>query len=198
MFKNDSLSIFIRLCLSVVGTSIIALGIVFFRLSSLGIDPATAADIGISNTFTNTFNWYLGNYQLIFNVILFLTICIFDRSQFGIGTLINMSLLVVTTLQRSLSTDKKPNYLHTDMGSQFTSFGFENLLKRHKIDHSYSKLGHPYDNAKIESFHSLLKREMIYQFRFPSIAHLILDVSKYIHWFNNERISLANQKIKVA
>ncbi|PAL05686.1 hypothetical protein B8W90_11930, partial [Staphylococcus hominis] len=54
------------------------------------------------------------------------------------------------------------------------------------------------DNAKIESFHSLLKREMIYQFRFPSIAHLILDVSKYIHWFNNERISLANQKIKVA
>ncbi|WP_428833392.1 IS3 family transposase, partial [Leuconostoc suionicum] len=27
---------------------------------------------------------------------------------------------------------------------------------------------------------------MIYQFRFPSIAHLILDVSKYIHWFNNE------------
>ncbi|MHC5536634.1 IS3 family transposase, partial [Leuconostoc suionicum] len=106
--------------------------------------------------------------------------------------------LVVTTLQRSLSTDKKPNYLHTDMGSQFTSFGFENLLKRHKIDHSYSKVGHPYDNAKIESFHSLLKREMIYQFRFPSIAHLILDVSKYIHWFNNERISLANQKIKVA
>ncbi|MDI6554257.1 DDE-type integrase/transposase/recombinase, partial [Leuconostoc falkenbergense] len=56
--------------------------------------------------------------------------------------------LVVTTLQRSLSTDKKPNYLHTDMGSQFTSFGFENLLKRHKISHSYSKLGHPYDNAQ--------------------------------------------------
>ncbi|MBZ5947874.1 transposase family protein [Leuconostoc gelidum subsp. gasicomitatum] len=45
------------------------------------------------------------------------------------------------------------------MGSQFTSFGFENLLNRHKIDHSYSTLGHPYDNAKIESFHSLLKRD---------------------------------------
>lgn len=88
MHKNDSRSLLIRLCLSVVGTSIIALGIVFFRLSSLGIDPATAADIGISDTF----HWYLGNYQLIFNLILFLTICIFDRSQFGIGTLINMSL----------------------------------------------------------------------------------------------------------
>ncbi|WP_370928892.1 integrase core domain-containing protein (plasmid) [Leuconostoc mesenteroides] len=108
------------------------------------------------------------------------------------------SRLVVTTLQRALSNHKKPNDLHTDMGSQFTSFGFENLLNRHKIDHSYSKLRHPYDNAKIESFHSLLKREMIYQFRFPSIAHLILDVSKYIQWFNDERISLANRKIKVA
>jgi transposase InsO family protein len=106
--------------------------------------------------------------------------------------------LVVTTLQRALSTHKKPNYLHTDMGSQFTSFGFENLLNRHKIDHSYSKLGYPYDNAKIESFHSLLKREMIYQFRFPSIAHLILGVSKYIQWFNDERISLASRNMKVA
>ncbi|WP_259680178.1 IS3 family transposase [Leuconostoc citreum] len=106
--------------------------------------------------------------------------------------------LVVTTLQRALSTHQKPSYLHTDMGSQFTSFGFENLLNHHKIDHSYSKIGHPYDNAKIESFHSLLKREMIYQFRFPSIAHLILDVAKYIHWFNNERISIADRKMKVA
>ncbi|MBZ5983381.1 integrase core domain-containing protein [Leuconostoc gelidum subsp. gasicomitatum] len=33
------------------------------------------------------------------------------------------------------------------------------MLNRHKIDHSYSTLGHPYDNAKIESFHSLLKRD---------------------------------------
>lgn len=108
------------------------------------------------------------------------------------------SRLVITILQRALSTHKKSNYLHIDMDSQFTSFGFENLLNQHKIDHSYSKLEHPYDNAKIESFHSLLKREMIYQFRFTSIAHLILDVSKYIQWFNDERIGLANRKIKAA
>lgn len=106
--------------------------------------------------------------------------------------------LVVTTLQRALSTHNKPSYLHTDMGSQFTSFGFESLLQRHKIAHSYSKLAHPYDNAKIESFHSLLKSEMIYQFRFPTIAHLILDVAKCINWFNSERISIVNRKMKVA
>lgn len=37
--------------------------------------------------------------------------------------------LVVTTMQRALSQHRKPNYLHTDMGSQFTSFSFENILK---------------------------------------------------------------------
>ncbi|WP_366788162.1 DDE-type integrase/transposase/recombinase [uncultured Leuconostoc sp.] len=36
------------------------------------------------------------------------------------------------------------DYLHTDMGSQFTSFCFEQVLKQQAIVH-------PYDNAKIES-----------------------------------------------
>ncbi|WP_373306373.1 integrase core domain-containing protein [Leuconostoc miyukkimchii] len=66
------------------------------------------------------------------------------------------------------------------------------------MTHSYSKLGHPYNNAKIESFHSLLKHEMIHQFRLPSIAHLILDVAKYINWFSIDRISIVNRKMKVA
>ena len=49
---------------------------------------------------------------------------------------------------------------------------------------------------KLKVFTPLLKCEMIYQFRFPSIAHLILDVSKYIHWFNNERNQSCQSKIK--
>lgn len=84
------------------------------------------------------------------------------------------------------------------MGSQYTSAEFNIKCQNYGLKHSYSLKGHPYDNGRMEAFHSILKREMIYQFRFPSIADLILDVSKYIHWFNNERISLANQKIKVA
>jgi len=106
--------------------------------------------------------------------------------------------LVVSTLQRALSQHAKPDYLHTDMGSQFTSFGFEQVLQQQAIAHSYSKLGHPYDNAKIESFHSLLKREMIYQFRFTSLAHLILAVANYLDWYNDERISVVHRDKQVA
>lgn len=106
--------------------------------------------------------------------------------------------LVLSTLQCALSQYDKPDYLHTDMGSHFTSFGFEQVLQQQAIAHSYSKSEHPYDNAKIESFHSLLKREMIYQFRFASLAHLILAVANYLDWYNDERISVVQRKMQVA
>lgn len=88
MFNRKLGSFSFRLCLSIVGTVIIAFGIVLFRLANMGIDPATAADVGISDTF----HWNLGNYQLAFNALLFFGVLLFDRTQFGIGTLINMSL----------------------------------------------------------------------------------------------------------
>ena len=43
-FKN-------RITLSIIGTVIIATGIALFKLSNLGIDPATAANIGISENY---------------------------------------------------------------------------------------------------------------------------------------------------
>ncbi len=51
------------------------------------------------------------------------------------------------------------------MGSQYISIAYEGLLKRHLIRHSYSKQGYPYDNGPLEAFHSLLKREFIFQTR---------------------------------
>lgn len=88
MVKKISFSFYRRLMLSVVGTVIIAFGIAFLRIANLGKDPSTAANIGISETFQLN----LGNYQLVFNILLIGIIAIFDRSQFGIGTIINMSL----------------------------------------------------------------------------------------------------------
>ena len=52
--------------------------------------------------------------------------------------------------------------LQNDLGSQYTSDIFENCLNSKGIKHSFSRKGNPYDNACIESFHSLLKKEMIY------------------------------------
>jgi len=86
--KKSVFSFTHRIVLSIIGTIIIAIGIALFRLSNLGIDPATAANIGISEKL----NMNLGNYQLIFNLLLFLIIFIINRTFFGIGTIINMTL----------------------------------------------------------------------------------------------------------
>ncbi|QIL51269.1 IS3 family transposase [Weissella coleopterorum] len=72
------------------------------------------------------------------------------------------SNLVTDTLKMALSHHKRPQFIHSDMGSQYTSNQFEQLLKKVKIQHSYSLKGHPYDNGPIEAFHSIFKREFVY------------------------------------
>ena len=52
--------------------------------------------------------------------------------------------------------------VHTDLGSQYTGFAFENKLHELGLIHSYSRKGTPYDNAGIESFHATLKKEEVY------------------------------------
>jgi len=99
------------------------------------------------------------------------------------------SELVVRTLRDALNkTHQHPQYLHSDMGSQYTSFSFEKLLADNHIKHSYSKQGYPYDNSPIEAFHSLLKREFVYQTHFTSYEDLVLRTEKYIQWYNNQRL----------
>lgn len=101
------------------------------------------------------------------------------------------SELVTATLSLALQKHAKPQFMHTDMGSQYTSQAFEDALKRHQIKHSYSLQGHPYDNSPIEAFHSLLKREFVFLTRFNSLSDLILRVENYIHWYNTDRIRVS-------
>ncbi|MFP4823292.1 transposase [Mammaliicoccus sciuri] len=80
--------------------------------------------------------------------------------------------------------------IHSDMGSQYTSDLFENTLIQYGINHSYSRKGCPGDNARIESFHSILKREYTNAQNFESIHEVIAGIDRYIRWYNDERISL--------
>lgn len=82
--------------------------------------------------------------------------------------------------------------VHSDMGSQYTSDLFENSLTRLNIKHSYSRKGCPGDNARIESFHSILKREYVNFQSFQSLDEAIVGVDSYIRWYNNDRISLVS------
>lgn len=98
--------------------------------------------------------------------------------------------LVNRSFGRALSCTGRPQYLHSDMGSQYTSDLFESSLRRHQMQHSYSLKGYPYDNAGIESFHATIKRELIYLNQYQTLREVIISVENYIYWFNTSRISL--------
>lgn len=98
--------------------------------------------------------------------------------------------LATSVIIKALRRGERPLYVHSNMGSQYTSELFENTLEAFGIRHSYSRKGHPYDNARIESFHSLLKLELIYQREFESINDVQAAVGSYTNWYNNTRISL--------
>ena len=56
---------------------------------------------------------------------------------------------------------KKGAIFHSDLGSQYTSNKVEEYIKELNLEHSYSKKGYPYDNASMESFNAILKKEEV-------------------------------------
>lgn len=78
--------------------------------------------------------------------------------------------------------------LHTDLGSQYTSNEYEEKLKELGITHSYSQKGCPYDNAGIESFHALLKKEHVYQRPiYQNFEEAKVEIFSYVQGFYNNR-----------
>ena len=57
-----------------------------------------------------------------------------------------------------------PLIIHTDRGSQYVSNAWREATA--KMQRSYSHTGYPYDNALIESFHSVIKRVWLNRFSF--------------------------------
>ena len=76
---------------------------------------------------------------------------------------------------------------HSDRGPQYTSDDFRDLLERHGIECSMSARGHCYDNAPVESFFALLKRERIRRRTYATREEAKADVFDYIEVFYNRR-----------
>ena len=54
---------------------------------------------------------------------------------------------------------------------------------------SYSRKDNPYDNACIESFHSVLKKELIHQQEYNSFEEAHEEIIEFIEgWYNKRRI----------
>lgn len=72
---------------------------------------------------------------------------------------------------------------NTDRGCQYVSDAFRQATDG--MINSYSKKAYPWDNACIESFHALLKREWINRFKIFNYRHAYKLVFEYIETFYN-------------
>jgi putative transposase len=77
--------------------------------------------------------------------------------------------------------------LHSDQGCQFTSQDWQSFLKAHGIVCSMSRRGNCHDNAAMESFFQLLKRERIKRKIYNTHDEARSDVFDYIEMFYNPK-----------
>lgn len=80
--------------------------------------------------------------------------------------------------------------LHSDQGSVYTSYAYQQEVKERGITMSMSRKGTPADNASIESFHASLKSETFYLdgLRYTTTAIVEQTVEDYIYYYNHTRI----------
>ena len=76
-----------------------------------------------------------------------------------------------------------PLIIHSDRGSQYISNAWREATE--KMQQSYSHSGYSYDNACIESFYSLIKREWLNRFHIINYKHAYRLVFEYIETFYN-------------
>lgn len=80
---------------------------------------------------------------------------------------------------------KKHVLHHSDRGSQYASSEYQERLRKHGMSGSMSRKGNCYDNACIESFHSLLKKELVYLHKFKTRKEAKERIFEYITCFYN-------------
>jgi putative transposase len=92
----------------------------------------------------------------------------------------------------TMAAETRPNatsaVLHSDHGSQFTSWAFTQKLYELGIVPSMGTIGDCYDNAPMESFWGTMQIELFNRQRWRTVIELSLAIANYIDpFYNNER-----------
>lgn len=97
---------------------------------------------------------------------------------------LEVSTVISTINKAKASRDTDMSLIiHTDRGCQYVSESWRQATQG--MTRSYSHTGYPYDNACIESFHSLIKREWLDRFTICNYRHAYSLVFEYIETFYN-------------
>ena len=108
---------------------------------------------------------------------------------YAMGERITKSL-VSQSLFRAVAAQRPAEGLihHSDRGSQYCSYEYQELLGQFEMKSSMSRKGNCYDNAPMESFWGTLKQELVHHRRYRTRQEAIQEITEYIEvFYNRER-----------
>jgi transposase InsO family protein len=123
---------------------------------------------------------YLAGHKDIFNG---------EIVGYAMGERITKSL-VSQSLFRAVAAQRPAEGLihHSDRGSQYCSYEYQELLGQFEMRPSMSRKGNCYDNAPMESFWGTLKQELVHHRRYKTRQEAIQEITEYIEvFYNRER-----------
>jgi putative transposase len=131
-----------------------------------------------------TYLWFMGAWLYVATII-----DLYTRKIVGLA--ISRShdrWLVLTALLDALRYNPRPDYLHSDHGSEYKSRDYQSTVKEVGVLPSMAAKGCPWENGYQESFYSQFKIELGDPARFGSLGELTAAIYKQIHYYNNQRL----------
>ncbi len=116
---------------------------------------------------------------------------LFSRKVVGWATSHRMTTpLVLTAMQiavKRTNSKKTKVILHSDQGSQYSSYEYKKFADKNNIIPSMSRRGNCYDNAVAESFFKTLKKELVRKQVFYTREIATSKIFEYIEMFYNAK-----------
>lgn len=97
--------------------------------------------------------------------------------------------LIIDALENAVHRTSKETtiILHSDQGSQYSSYEYKKVATKHNIILSMSRRGNCYDNAVAESFFKTIKKELVRKEVFLTRDIATAKIFEYIEMFYNSK-----------
>ena len=96
--------------------------------------------------------------------------------------------LVQKAMRNAITKHKTPQIHHSDQGSEYQSYQYQDYLKQHNIQISMSKKSSPWENGFQESFYGKFKQELGNLNNYNTEIEAIEAIVLQLHYYNNKRI----------
>jgi len=94
---------------------------------------------------------------------------------------------VITIIEAAIERYGAPKHIRSDNGPEFIAYAVQDWLKDLKIKILYIKLGSPWENAYIESFHDKLRDELLNREIFGSLREAQIILESWRFEYNEDR-----------